>query len=47
LPEVLPFALVRFDLIYAFSVFTHLSRRAAETARRRCVAGLNRMVSWL
>jgi SAM-dependent methyltransferase len=32
LPESLPVGETRFDLIYAFSVFTHLSQRAANTA---------------
>lgn len=32
LPETLPFAPVRFDFIYAFSVFTHLSHRATLQA---------------
>ncbi len=32
LPRTLPFANVRFELIYAFSVFTHLSERAVRTA---------------
>lgn len=31
-PEDLPFSGVTFDVIYAFSVFTHLSARAAEAA---------------
>lgn len=34
LPQTLPFEGQRFDLIYAFSVFTHLSERAAEAAIR-------------
>jgi SAM-dependent methyltransferase len=34
LPESLPFDGVKFDLIYAFSVFTHLSERAAKLAFR-------------
>lgn len=36
LPVSLPFQLTRFDLIYAFSVFTHLSERAAQTAIAAC-----------
>lgn len=32
LPRDLPVGLARFDLIFAFSVFTHLSERAARTA---------------
>jgi SAM-dependent methyltransferase len=32
LPTSLPFANVKFDLIYAFSVFTHLSERATYAA---------------
>jgi SAM-dependent methyltransferase len=34
LPESLPLGDRKFDLIYAFSVFTHLSRRATTTALR-------------
>lgn len=40
LPRKLPFGGVKFDLIYAFSVFTHLTERAAKTAIdacRRCI----------
>jgi Methyltransferase domain len=33
-PETLPFKGKKFDLIYAFSVFTHLSPKAAHTAIR-------------
>ncbi|PCE25224.1 hypothetical protein BWP39_11920 [Paraburkholderia acidicola] len=36
LPTALPFAGVNFDLIYAFSVFTHLSQRAASAALAAC-----------
>ncbi|MCA9454372.1 MAG: class I SAM-dependent methyltransferase, partial [Nitrospira sp.] len=32
LPVSLPVGAVKFDLIYAFSVFTHLSRRAMTTS---------------
>jgi SAM-dependent methyltransferase len=32
LPKSLPFETVKFDLIYAFSIFTHTSLRATETA---------------
>lgn len=41
LPDALPFEGVSFDLIYAFSVFTHLSRRAADTA----LAALRRRIA--
>lgn len=34
LPESLPVGQTKFDLIYAFSVFTHLSERAALTSLR-------------
>jgi SAM-dependent methyltransferase len=34
LPHSLPFAAKRFDLIYAFSVFTHLSERAMQMGMR-------------
>jgi SAM-dependent methyltransferase len=34
MPDELPFAGVEFDLVYAFSVFTHLSQSAASTALR-------------
>lgn len=36
LPKRLPFEGVKFDLIYAFSVFTHLSERAAAAAMSAC-----------
>jgi len=36
LPTTLPFEGVKFDLIYAFSVFTHLSERAATAAMFAC-----------
>lgn len=36
LPKKLPFEGVKFDLIYAFSVFTHLSERAATAAMAAC-----------
>ncbi|MDM0077390.1 class I SAM-dependent methyltransferase [Variovorax sp. J2P1-59] len=36
LPSTLPFGDLKFDLIYAFSVFTHLSERAAATAMSAC-----------
>lgn len=36
LPSSLPFDGVKFDLIYAFSVFTHLSEIAAIAAMRAC-----------
>ena len=32
LPQTLPYAAASFDLIYAFSVFTHTSERATKTA---------------
>lgn len=32
LPEALPFPGVRFDLVYSYSVFSHLSDQAAKTA---------------
>jgi len=41
LPESLPVGARKFDLMYAFSVFTHLSEKAARMALRalrRCVA---------
>ncbi|TCF98175.1 hypothetical protein BZM26_27090 [Paraburkholderia strydomiana] len=36
LPTDLPFANCKFNLIYAFSVFTHLSERAATAALTAC-----------
>lgn len=36
LPEELPFPGVKFDIIYAYSVFTHLSERAAFAAISAC-----------
>lgn len=36
LPKTLPFEGKKFDLIYAFSVFTHLSERAATMALAAC-----------
>ena len=36
LPTALPFGDAKFDLIYAFSVFTHLSERAAKAALSAC-----------
>ncbi|RDI99514.1 methyltransferase domain-containing protein [Dyella solisilvae] len=36
LPTALPFPEVKFDLIYAFSVFTHLSEQAAHAAMSAC-----------
>ena len=36
LPRELPFGSTKFDLIYAFSVFTHLSERAAKMAIDAC-----------
>lgn len=36
LPKATPFPEVKFDLIYAFSVFTHLSERTSETVLAAC-----------
>jgi hypothetical protein len=36
LPKKLPFPEAKFDVIYAFSVFTHLSERSAKTAIDAC-----------
>ncbi|SDI07246.1 Methyltransferase domain-containing protein [Paraburkholderia steynii] len=36
LPTKLPFADIKFNLIYSFSVFTHLSERASQAALRAC-----------
>jgi 2-polyprenyl-3-methyl-5-hydroxy-6-metoxy-1,4-benzoquinol methylase len=36
LPEVLPFPGVKFDFIYSFSVFTHLSERACNQTLKAC-----------
>lgn len=36
LPKEAPFPSVKFDLIYAFSVFTHLSERTADTVLAAC-----------
>lgn len=36
LPTSIPFGDVKFDFIYAFSVFTHLSERAATAAMAAC-----------
>ena len=41
LPKTLPFEEVKFDLIYAFSVFTHLSERAAAAAMSACRKSIN------
>jgi len=40
LPTSLPFGDTKFDCIYAFSVFTHLSERAALTAMKACAPRL-------
>ena len=34
IPTVLPFAAINFDLVYSFSVFTHLSERVTQAALR-------------
>lgn len=36
LPTSVPFGEIKFDLIYAFSVFTHLSERTAEMVMAAC-----------
>jgi SAM-dependent methyltransferase len=41
LPASMPFPGIHFDLIYAFSVFTHLS----EVAARACLAAMRRNIS--
>lgn len=42
LPEKLPFPGVKFDFIYSFSVFTHLSERACNQALRACRKSISR-----